>query len=340
MSGRRGFDSPPHGFGDDEETRTLLRSRPPRQALDWVGAAIGGTVISAHALRGAMSSAVHALTVHLPNDRNEHVVLRRYVRPEVNEEEPDIGEREARVLRFVEAVDVPTPRLLAVDPTGAEAGVPTILMSRIPGRVDWSPSDMDRWLHRLAAILPRIHATPVPQPGVIRPFSPEVPTSYEPPPWTRRPTIWERAVEIYLGPAPDCDAVFIQRDFHPGNVLWRRGTVTGVVDWQSGSIGPAWADVAHCRVNLFRYGLEVADRFTDIWEQLSGRSYHPWAEVVWIVGCLDGLRDGQASDDFVMEEALARAVGEMGTSPSYSSSSSLWRSPSRCIGECGTVPTP
>jgi len=109
--------------------------------------------------------------------------------------------------------------------------------------------------------------------------------------------------------------VFIQRDFHPGNVLWRRGTVTGVVDWQSASIGPAWADVAHCRVNLFRYGLEVADRFTDIWEQLSNRSYHPWAEVVWIVGCLDGLRDGQASDDFVMEEALARAVGDMGNAP-------------------------
>ncbi len=80
MSGRRGFDSPPHRFGDDKQTRTFLRSRPPREALYWVGAAIGGTVISAHALRGGMSSEVHALTVHLPNDRNEHLVVRRYVR--------------------------------------------------------------------------------------------------------------------------------------------------------------------------------------------------------------------------------------------------------------------
>ncbi len=293
----------------------MLRSRPPRQALDWAGAAIGGTVTSTHALRGGMSSAVHALTLRLPNGQTERVVLRRYVRPDVNEDEPDIAEREARVLRFVEAVDVPTPRLLALDPTGADAGVPSILMSRVPGRVDWSPSDMDGWLHQLAALLPRIHAAPIPRPGVIRPFSPEVPTSYEPPPWARWPTIWEQAVEMYHGPAPDYTAVFIQRDFHPGNVLWRRGTVTGVVDWQAACIGPAWADVAHCRVNLFRYGLEVADRFTNMWEQLSGWSYHPWAEVVGIIGFLDRLRDDAQSDSSVMEEALARALRETGNAP-------------------------
>lgn len=291
----------------------MLRSPPPRQALDWAGTALGGTVTAAQALQGGMSSAVHALTLRLPNDRTERVVLRRYVRPEVNEEEPYIAEREARVLRFVESAEVPTPLLLATDPTGAEAGVPSVLMSRLPGRVDWSPSDMERWLRRLAALLPRIHATPVPRSGIIRPFSPEVSASSEPPSWARWPTIWEQAFEIYHGPAPDYAAVFIQRDFHPGNVLWLRGTVTGVVDWQAASIGPVWADVAHCRVNLFRYGLEVADRFTELWEKLSGCSYHPWAEVVGIVGFLDGLGNASQSDGAVMEEALARAVAEMGS---------------------------
>ena len=54
MAGR----SPAHGFCDDEQTRRLLRSRPPRQALAWAGAWLGGPVISARALRGGMSSAV------------------------------------------------------------------------------------------------------------------------------------------------------------------------------------------------------------------------------------------------------------------------------------------
>lgn len=83
------------------------------------------------------------------------------------------------------------------------------------------------------------------------------------------------------------------------------------MDWQAASAGPAWADVAHCRVNLFRYGLEVADRFTHLWERLSGLTYHPWADVLWIVGCLDGLRSAPSWDDVVMEEALARAVAAL-----------------------------
>jgi len=43
--------------------------------------------------------------------------------------------------------------------------------------------------------------------------------------------VWERAVEISRGPAPDLPAVLLHRDFHPGNVLWRYGRVSGVVDW-------------------------------------------------------------------------------------------------------------
>ncbi|MGH9086685.1 MAG: hypothetical protein ACRDYZ_00970 [Acidimicrobiales bacterium] len=37
--------------------------------------------------------------------------------------------------------------------------------------------------------------------------------------------------------------------------------------------------------------------------------------VVTIVGFLDGLRDDPGSDRFTMEEALARAVAELGPAP-------------------------
>src|SRR5215470_20429107 len=68
--------SPAHGFCDDEQTRRLLRSRPPRQALAWTGARLGGRVISARALRGGMSSAVHLITVERPAGRPDRAVLR------------------------------------------------------------------------------------------------------------------------------------------------------------------------------------------------------------------------------------------------------------------------
>lgn len=304
--------SPPHGFYDDEETRRLLRSRPPRPALDWVSRTLGGTVTSVRGLRGGMSSAVHLITVIHPDGARDQVVLRRYVRPELNAEEPDAAACEARALRLVETVDLPTPLLVALDATGAEAGVPAIMMSRLPGRVDWSPVDLSSWLARLADILPTVHGAALPAPGVLRAFVPWAQESYEPPPWTARPRVWERAVELVHGPPPALPAVFIQRDFRPGNVLWRRQRVSGIVDWQAARVGPASVDVGHCRANLLRLGLAAVDRFTTIWEHLTGEIYHPWAEVVAIVGLLDALRDDPGSDAPVMEEALGRALGELG----------------------------
>lgn len=308
--------SPPHGFCDDEVTRRLLRRRPPRRALDWVGQALEGTVRSVRAIRGGMSSAVHLSGVERRDGTVEPVVLRRYVRPELNAEEPDIARREARVLRFVETVDIPTPRLLAVDPTGAAAGVPAVLMSRVPGRVAWSPSNMESWLARLAELPPLIHGATPPTRDPLGPFAPYPQESYDAPTWARWPKAWERAVEIFHAPPPDLPPVFVQRDFHPGNVLWRRGAVSGLVDWQAACVGPASVDVAHCRANLFRYGMEVADRFTATWQRQTGEQHHPWADVVTIVGFLDGLRDEPGSDRFVVEEALVRAVRELEPSTS------------------------
>lgn len=307
--------SPPHGFCDTVETRRLLRSRPPRRALDWAARHLGGPVVSASALRGGMSSAVHLLTAVAPGGRREVAVLRRYVRPQLNVEEPDLAEREARALRVVETVPVPTPRLVAVDPTGTEVGVPALLMSRLAGRVDWWPRDLDRWLGRLAELLPPIHAAPLPPAGLLGPYAPYSQDSYAPPAWSSHPRAWEQAVEISAGPPPDREAVLVQRDFHPGNVLWRRGRVSGVVDWQVASVGPAVVDVGHCRANLLRFGLDAAEQFTRHWEHLTGESYDPWADVVTIIGFLDDLRDDWGSDRHLFEELIVRAVTDLGGRP-------------------------
>jgi aminoglycoside phosphotransferase (APT) family kinase protein len=301
--------SPAHGFRDDEPTRRLLRARPPRQALAWAAARLGGPVVSARSLRGGMSSAVHLVTVQRPGGRRDQAVLRRYVRPDPDE--PDPAAREARALRLAGAADVPTPALLAVDPDGSQAGVPALLMTRLPGRVDWWPSDLDRWLERLAALLPRIHGTALPH-GTLPRFAPYRQDSYRPPGWARAPRVWERAVEISRGPVPDLPAVLLHRDFHPGNVLWRYGRVSGVVDWLGACSGPAAADVAHCRLNLLTMGIEVTERFTGIWERAADTAYHPWGDVVTVVGFLDDLRDDWGSERHLVEDMLARAVGELG----------------------------
>jgi len=109
----------------------------------------------------------------------------------------------------------------------------------------------------------------------------------------------------------DLPAVLLHSDFHPGNVLWRYGRVSGVVDWPGACSGPAAADVGHCRINLLTMGAEVASRFTVRWEQLAGTTYHPWGDVVTVVGFLDDLRDDWGSERLLVEDMLARAIAEL-----------------------------
>jgi hypothetical protein len=153
---------------------------------------------------------------------------------------------------------------------------------------------------------------PLPPAGLIAPFAPDLPSSYQPPGWARYPRVWERAADISRRPAPVLPEVLLHRDFRPGNVLWRRGTVSGVVDWQAAGTGPAAADVAHCRVNLLTFSISAAERFTALWQQAAGAAYHPWADVVIIIGFLDDLREDWGSERLLVEDMLTRAVAELG----------------------------
>jgi hypothetical protein len=56
------------------------------------------------------------------------------------------------------------------------------------------------------------------------------------------------------------------------------------------------ADVGHCRVNLLTFGTDAVQQLTACWQQAAGATYHPWADVVTIIGCLDDLRDDWGSE--------------------------------------------
>jgi aminoglycoside phosphotransferase (APT) family kinase protein len=274
--------------------------------------ALGVSIRWTRAYSGGSSSAIHGIGVK-GDHGTETVVLRRYVIEELNVEEPDLAAREARVLRLLERCDTPTPGLLAVDPTGRDAGVPSVLMTRVSGRLDWTPADLDGWLHRLAAALPPIHAVSIGPGDGVQDFVPYKPSSWEPPTWLKRKRLWYRALEVFHGPRLDADRVFIHRDYHPGNILWRRARVSGVVDWHAASIGPRAADVWHCRGNLLsHFGLQVADRFIDVWESITGETYHPWAETVMLIDAISWPHHDSAQEQNDLETLLARRLAELG----------------------------
>lgn len=306
----------PHGFSLSPDDCALLRTRPPQRALDWVASELPARslVTAVRPLDGGTSSAVHGLTIENGSGPARALVLRRYVRADWLAEEPDVAEREAAVLQLLEDSSVSAPRLVGVDPTGAIAGVPAVLMTALPGQIRWARTGIDDWLRQLAEALPAIHAVSVPA-GIpaYRPY--ELGKEMEPPPWTRYPRAWERAIEIYNGPPPADESFFIHRDYHPGNVLWSHGQVSGIVDWANASIGSPEADVGHCRGNVVGHlgsgaGMEAADRFLAHYVAVSGRDgYHPYWDIVTVtIGPVYSYGEPEpAIDDWI-----AAAVAEIG----------------------------
>ncbi len=260
---------------------------------------------------GGASLAMHRVTVTFADGDCARLVLRRYVRRDQVAGDPAVAAHEAAVLELVERIATPTPRLIGVDPTGEHAGTPSVLMTELPGRPQWAANQ--RWMRQLVEVLVDVHSIDAAATSAVRPFAVYAQESYALPKWATMPAVWERAIEIFHGPVPDEDRTFIHRDFYPGNVLWQRKTVSGLVDWEAASIGSPSMDVAQCRINLLYDRSDTAEVFTREWEQRSGRTFNRWADIATIIGLLDsGRRHPPARRrQFDIEAMLQRAVNEI-----------------------------
>jgi aminoglycoside phosphotransferase (APT) family kinase protein len=261
---------------------------------------------------------VHAVSVEGRRGGIRELVLRRFVRLDWLAEEPDVAQREATALELLADVDRPTPRLVAVDEDGSAAGAPAVLMTRMPGRIQWDPPVVDEFVRALAEPLPAIHCTPVAAGVSLPDYRPYPLRMQRAPTWASRPDVWERAIEVLeaassglSGSPPGPERSFIHRDYHPGNVLWEAGKLSGIVDWVNASIGSPWADVGHCRVNIAsELGQDAADRFLGVYRSVSGRTddYDPYWDISAAIGGLDEDADAEPSpaDERFLIAAVAR----------------------------------
>ena len=292
----------------------LMRERPPEATLAWLVRALEAIdVVEVTAMRGGSTSAMHHVVVRGRDDITSEVVLRRYVLADYLTEEAGVAPREARAPELVASLSVPTPSLLAVDVTGEMADVPAVVMSWLDGQPVWATRSRESWVSQAVDAMIELHQ--------VDDHSPELTSiatyrqaAYQPPRWTTSPAVWERAIEVFDGPIPAADVGFVHRDFNPGNVLWVRGQLNGVVDWQAACVGPRSIDPAHCRLNLLRYDPGMADDVRRVWEQRSGLVFDPWADVVSIIGSLDELSSHRHASPALhaIENALAHAVAAIG----------------------------
>jgi aminoglycoside phosphotransferase (APT) family kinase protein len=252
-----------------------------RDAREWLRRSIGGAVgrMEIEQMKGSTSSSVFLVECARHATR-QRFVLRVLDNREWLANEPDLAEHEAAALVETERAGLLAPRLVAYASEDMGFGAPVVLMSFIEGEIELRPSSFQRWLGDLAGELAAIHRHAADAfPWRFRSWVDRA--ALAPPEWRTVPRVWERAIDLLLGTAPESRPVFIHRDYHPTNVLWRAGAISGVVDWINACRGPAGVDVAHCRTNLAEmFGPVAADQFLDAYHQAAdGFEYDPYWDV-------------------------------------------------------------
>jgi aminoglycoside phosphotransferase (APT) family kinase protein len=291
---------------------------PPPETLTWVREAMGrgSRITLVRHLEGSSFLSNHAIDVADRRGTIHRLVLRRWARPGWEETDREFdAAREATILRRLARSDVPAARLIAADPRGEAGGVPALLMTRLPGRPPPDrPAELEPFLLELVTVLEAIHS--VDTGGLV----PRYRRYYEPqqlvvPPWTGRPQVWRRAIEVAAERPPPGRDCFIHRDFHPGNTLWTGDTITGVVDWSYGSHGPAAVDLAHLRWNIaLDFGVRGADRVQAAHRAVTGGEddHHPYWDVVDVLDLVADLDPADLPPRYHLDrlEAYVSAVLE------------------------------
>lgn len=268
-----------------------LTTAPTKEAQAWAGSAFapGAHVIATRRLTGGAATTVHLLTIEDVRGARHHAVLRRWTDADDHVSGADCVRREAHILTQLSATDLVAPTLLATDPLGTHCGHAALLMSRLPGRIDLQPKSADAWLQTLASTLAHIHRTPLKAPPAESWLNSD---NLIVPSWTKRPELWRDAFDLIGGSPTSDEECFIHHDYQPFNLLWRRGSLSGIVDWVWGSTGSPSFDVGHCRLNLaILYSDELAKRFLELYESISGRKVNAWRDVSELVQYLPGWYD-------------------------------------------------
>jgi aminoglycoside phosphotransferase (APT) family kinase protein len=225
----------------DGERGASVTDRLPTGVAEWFRAAIGREWTIRRVTPLPASSAT-VLAVEIEADGSRRTLVLRLHDQAWSHEEPDVLAREAAALTLLADTAIPAPRLVA----WSERGPSALLMTGVDGVPVLAIPDPGA----VTDLLARIHDLPADGLSTWAYGGYHEGVDLARPAWWRDPRTWERAVRQTERARPGADPVVIHRDFHPGNILWVDGRLSGVVDWVNACVGPAAFDASHMRVNL------------------------------------------------------------------------------------------
>ncbi len=256
-----------------------LHRAPERAILQHLSdlVAPGSRPMHVRRLRGGLDTAMHAVDFLAPSGTRHRLVVKRFDPLRATRGPAVVCRQMWQTLHALAHLGLPAPRPVWCDVDGTTFGTPTLVMTRVPGRLVVSPRDPLAWAGHLATALATIHRTP--RTTVDLGFLPDAAQRLD-----RWFTVLARDAAA-LATHPDAPAVhamlvrlrphlqhpppvLTHGDFHPGNVLWWRGRLSGVVDWDAAAVSDPGADVGFCHMVLAtQYADGTAEHFLHAYEQ-------------------------------------------------------------------------
>jgi aminoglycoside phosphotransferase (APT) family kinase protein len=239
----------------------------------------GSSVISIDLLPGSFSNASHVVELRDAGGTTSHIVIRRYV-IFGNYDRGEKAQREYQALHLLQAHGIPVPQPLYLDAEGALLGSPGIVTRFVHGHHLIDPPDPQEWARTMATMLARIHAVPYSRTAI--PFLLDANSDAA---WFARAAavpkplldhedgqrVWQAVRDLLPRTRPE-PPVLTHLDYWPGNMLWREGEITAVVDWEEAAAGDPGVDVAYARMHLLLLGMEdAAQTFLETYEAQTGR---------------------------------------------------------------------
>jgi aminoglycoside phosphotransferase (APT) family kinase protein len=176
--------------------------------------------------------------------------------------------QEQRVLRALDGLGGLAPVPLGGDLSGRWSKYPTSLISWLDGRPDITPTDPRGWARELGRALALVHAVPTERLAELASVFDRRGGSQEilgGPLAAEVRSCWSELVAL-----PE---VLTHGDYWSGNVVWRDGRLTGIVDWSGGSRGPRGFDLGWCRLDLvLLFDEQIADDFLAAYEAEAGQA--------------------------------------------------------------------
>ncbi|HYG95909.1 MAG TPA: aminoglycoside phosphotransferase family protein [Solirubrobacterales bacterium] len=173
---------------------------------------------------------------------------------------------EQGVLQALDGLGGLAPVWLGGDLDGRWSKCPTSLVSRLDGRPDIAPSDPRGWARELGRALAAVHAVPAERLAALPSVFESSADSRDSLGGPLAAEVWSRWPEVVAAPE-----VLTHRDYWSGNVVWRDGRLTGIVDWSGGARGPRGFDLGWCRLDLvLLFDEQIADELLAAYEAASG----------------------------------------------------------------------